>query len=116
MQRAQSLLPVQEAARKHFENGATSAVVTKEQSCTNPELTTYTVTKEYDGKTFTDKKENVQTKAALEHSYTVTFTWADDTAECIVSVVCANDATHNFTDVATVEQNDTKTANCMVGL
>ncbi len=98
--------------REHTE--ITSAV-TQEQTCEKPELTKYTATfdnEEFDnGIVLTTTSDAVQTKNAKGHAYTVSFAWSADekSSECTVSVVCANDANHNFTADATVTPTGDKT-------
>ena len=39
---------------------------------------------------------------AKGHSYTSTYVWSDDKTTCTVTAACANDATHNIVETATV--------------
>ncbi len=78
-----------------FENVAATAAVTQNQTCTDPELTDYTVTvTTSDQKTFTDVKEGVETKPMSGHSYTADFKWTAIEGEaptCKVTLTCVKD-------------------------
>ncbi len=83
---------------------ATQSSVTQDQSCTNDELTTYTVSgKTNDGKyTFSDKKENIKTADKTGHTWeSATYTWSEDNSTCTVVVTCAKGCTEEHKDVAT---------------
>ena len=93
------------------ETATTTATVTQEQSCDNAELTTYTATFTNDAFE-AQTKENVETKAALTHSYgTTIYTWSEDNSTVTATRVCGHNGEHKETEtvntVARVTQEQT---------
>ena len=77
-----------------------SAEVVQEQTCDNPELTTYTAiftNVEYGFET--QIKANIQTKAALGHNWgEVAYVWAVDNSTCTATRVCQENSDHIETE------------------
>ena len=88
------------------------AEVVQDQSCENPELTTYTAT--FTNPAFeTQINANVQTKAALGHDWgEVTYVWALDYSTCTATRVCARNGAHVEEEVATATSVVTQAQSC----
>ena len=86
--------------------------VTTEPTCTEPGVTTYTATVEFDGETYTDVTTRVDVEA-LGHAWSDPFfTFSENGKIAIALRVCANDPTHTETKVCTVTSEVTTEPTC----
>ncbi len=84
--------------------------VTTPATCENMGKTTYTATFDVAWATAQTKVE--EDVAAIDHKWTVTYTWADDNSTCTATRVCGNDATHTDTVTVNATSEITTPATC----